>query len=301
MPVRVVTDSTAYLPEELVDEFGIHVVSLFVTFAEGDSSPEVSLSPREFYQRLEAGTGLPRSSQPPTAEFDRVFREALDAGEDVVGVFLSSEMSGTYAGAQTAREAIVSERPDAVIELVDSRSNCMQLGFGVLAAARAAAAGEPVDACADAARAVIPRSRFLFTPATLEYLRRGGRIGNASAFLGQVLQIRPILTVTDGVTTTVRMVRTTKRAIDEIVQLAEADIDAFGFADIAVHHIDAEDLARPVAERFAARYGREVPLIAIGAVIGTHVGPGTVGVVYVTREVGGGGGGGGRAEQPSLL
>ncbi len=284
MPVRVVTDSTAYLPRPVLDELGIDVVSLYVTFAEGDSVPEVDIAPAEFYARLAAGRSLPRSSQPSTAEFDRVFRAALDAGQDVVGVFLSAEMSGTFAGAGLARDAITAERPDAVIELVDSRSNCMQLGFSVLAAARAARDGASASEAAEAARAVIPRSRFLFAPATLEYLRRGGRIGNASALLGAILQVKPILTVADGVTTTVAKVRTTKRAVEEIVTLAEADIARHGLAEIAVHHIDAEETAREVAASFREALGREVPVVAIGAVIGTHVGPGTIGVVYVTRE-----------------
>jgi pseudouridine-5'-phosphate glycosidase len=125
---------------------------------------------------------------------------------------------------------------------------------------------------------------ILDLPATLEYLRRGGRIGNASALVGSVLQVRPILTVADGETTVVKKVRTTKRAIEEIVALAEADLDAHGLVDLAVHHIDAEEQARAVAGVFAERLGRDVPLVPIGAVIGTHVGPGAVGVVYVTRE-----------------
>jgi DegV family protein with EDD domain len=160
----------------------------------------------------------------------------------------------------------------------------MQLGFTALAAAKAAREGADAAGCAEAARGVIPRSRFLFTPATLEYLRRGGRIGNASALVGSVLQVRPILTVADGETTVVKKVRTTKRAIEEIVALAEADLDAHGLVDLAVHHIDAEEQARAVAGVFAERLGRDVPLVPIGAVIGTHVGPGAVGVVYVTRE-----------------
>lgn len=284
MPTRVVTDSTAYLPRPWLDELGIEVVSLFVTFAEGDSVPEVDVAPAEFYARLAASRGLPRSSQPPTAEFDRVFRAALDAGDEVCGVFLSSDMSGTFAGASSAREAILRERPDAVIELVDSRSNCMQLGFCVLAAARAARDGASAAEAAEAARGIIPRSRLLFTPGTLEYLRRGGRIGNASALLGAMLQVKPILTVADGVTTTVAKVRTTKRAVEEIVETAEADIARFGLADIAVHHIDDEATAHEIAASFEGALGREVPVIAIGAVLGAHTGPGTVGVVYVTKE-----------------
>jgi DegV family protein with EDD domain len=282
---RVVTDSTSYLPGELVARYGIEVVSLHVTFAEGDSLPEVELSPRAFYSRLASTPGLPRSSQPPTAELEALFRRHVEAGHEVVGVFLSSEMSGTFAGAESARDAVLRDLPDAVIELVDSRSNCMQLGFTALAAAEAAEAALPAIACADAARHVVPRSRFLFTPATLEYLQRGGRIGRASALFGSMLQVRPILTVADGVTSVVKKVRTQRKAIEEIVSLAEADLDRHGLVDVCVHHIDAEEPAREVAAAFAERLGRDVPLVPIGAVIGTHVGPGALGVVYRTREV----------------
>lgn len=284
MAVRVVTDSTAYLPAGQIAEFGIDVVSLYVTFAEGDSIAEVSIAPAEFYARLASTRDLPHSSQPPAGEIDAAFRRALDAGDDVVGVFISSDMSGTFTGAGAVRDALLAERPDAVIELVDSRANCMQLGFVTLEAARAARNGRSAAECAEAARAAIPRTRFLFTVGTLEYLRRGGRIGAASALLGGILELRPILTVADGVTTTVRKVRTTRRAIEGIVALCEADLRRYGLEELVVHHIDAEDEARVIAAAFEHDLGREVPLVPLGAVIGTHVGPGAAGVVYRTRD-----------------
>jgi DegV family protein with EDD domain len=160
----------------------------------------------------------------------------------------------------------------------------MEEGFAVLAAARVAANGGTLAQAVAAARTTTTRTRWLFTPATLDYLRMGGRIGNARALLGSLLQVRPILTVVDGVTSTVRSARTQKRAIETIVEMVAADAGEHGLADIVVHHIlDAEE-ARLLADLFAARLGREPQVQLIGPAIGLHVGPGTIGVVYETLE-----------------
>jgi hypothetical protein len=136
----------------------------------------------------------------------------------------------------------------------------------------------------EAARRVVARSRFLFVPATLEYLRKGGRIGGASALLGSVLQIRPILTVIDGKTEVLRRVRTSERARREIVAQFAADVEEKGLAEVAVHHIEAPELAEEVASAVEEVAGRRVDRVPIGPVIGLHVGPGTVGLVYVSEQ-----------------
>lgn len=209
---------------------------------------------------------------------------AIDAGDAVVGVFLSSDMSGTFESAELVANEIRSSHPAAVIRIVDSRSNSMQLGYAAIAAAREAAAGKDADACVAAAQEAVLHTRFLFTPATLDYLRKGGRIGGASALLGGLLQIRPILTVEDGVTQAFDKVRTKHRAWARIIEVFAEDVAKAGLEDVIVHHIDdpseGEELAR-LAETVA---GRPVPIQSIGPVIGLHVGPGTVAVVYRTRD-----------------
>ncbi|PKQ30176.1 MAG: fatty acid-binding protein DegV, partial [Actinobacteria bacterium HGW-Actinobacteria-10] len=197
MSVRVVVDSTSYIPHQLRDELDIHVVSLAVVFPEG-AQRELDVDDATFYKRLSSEGKVPTSTQPTPAEMAEAFLEVLDEGHDVVGVFISSDMSGTFSSAQLAARSIRESRPDAVIELVDSRSNSMQLGMAALSAARAAKDGADAAACVAAAHDTILRTRFLFTPHTLDYLRIGGRIGAASAFLGAMLQIRPILTVEGG-------------------------------------------------------------------------------------------------------
>lgn len=187
MAVRVVTDSTSYLPDDAVERYGIRIVPLSVTL-DGVTYVE-RVADAAFYQALRSSSGFPTSSQPSAASLADAFRAVIEAGDDVVAVFLSSEMSGTFSTALLARDMVLQEHPEARIEVVDSRSNCMELGFAVLAAAQAAESGASAEEAAQAARDMTLRTRFLFVPDTLEYLRRGGRIGNASALIGTLLQI----------------------------------------------------------------------------------------------------------------
>ncbi len=283
MAVRVVTDSTSYLPDEERERYGIEVVTLYVSFGD-ESYPEIGLDNEWFYARMDSESDVPTSSQPSVQNMAEVFTAAVERGEEVCGVFISAEMSGTLESAELAATMVRESHPDARIELVDSRSNCMQLGFAVLEAARTASAGATLDEVAAAARGTIGRTRFLFVPHTLDYLRKGGRIGGASALLGALLQIRPVLTVADGRTEVWGKVRTKRRALEEMVRTLEADVSRAGLAEAVVHHIRDEAGGQVLAEMVASATGSEVPVIAIGAVIGLHVGPGTVGVAYRTER-----------------
>lgn len=283
MAVRVITDSTCYIPAEQLDALGIRLVSLAVVY-EGEVHRETDMDVPAFYDRLERGTAVPTSSQPPSEEILAAFAEAVEAGEDVLGVFLSSEMSGTYGSALVARRTVLDAHPDARIAVVDSRSNSLELGFAVLDGAEAARAGETLVACVEAVLGAMARSRFLFVPATLEYLRRGGRIGGASALIGGLLQIRPILTVVDGRTDVLARVRTQRRALDEMLSTFRADIERYGLKRVAVHHIHDPLAGAALAREAGAIAKTDVPSYLLGPVIGVHVGPGTVGVVYETCE-----------------
>ncbi|RJX17991.1 MAG: DegV family protein [Desulforudis sp.] len=284
MTVRIVTDSTSYIPYDLREELGIAVVSLSVSF-ETETFREEEIDNATFYQKMAASKRVPTSSQPTPYDFYSLFEESVRAGDPVVGIFISADMSGTCQSALTARKMVLEKYPEAVIEIVDSRSNCMELGFAVLAAARAAKASQPLEEVVRQARHVIERSRFLFVPETLEYLRKGGRIGGAAALLGAILQIRPILTVMDGKTEVFNKVRTKGRAIQAIVETFLMDVQQRGLGEVAVHHINSEAEGKKVAEMIKERLGKTVPVYSIGPVIGLHVGPGTVGVVYYTREM----------------
>lgn len=283
MPVRVVTDSTNYIPADEIAEFGIRVVQLSATLG-GVTRTEDEIDSEAFYRAMRETGEFPTSSQPSVASMIEAFEAPVTAGDQVVAVFLSSRMSGTYETALMARAQVLERHPDASIEVVDSMSNCMEEGFAVLAAARIAASGGTLDEAVAAATETTRHTRWLFCPSSLEYLRMGGRIGNARALLGALLQVRPILTVVDGVTSTVRSVRTQRRAMETIADMVAADAESHGLVDIVVHHIlDAEE-AEALAALLAFRIGRRPPVQQIGPAIGLHVGPGTLGVVYETRD-----------------
>lgn len=283
MSVHVVTDSVASMPSHYLESLGIEVVSLFVN--DGDRhEADVDIDLDSFYRRLADMSHIPTSSQPSVESFVTAFGDAVRRGQDVVGVFISEKMSGTVQTARMAAEMVLEQMPGARIEIVDSRSNSMQEGFAALAAAKAAQAGESVERCVAAAIETTKRTRYLFTPDTLEYLRRGGRIGTAGALLGTLLQIRPILTVRDGETTTFAKVRTTSRALSEMARTFADDIATFGLRQVVVHYI----ADRAAAEEFAAAHiapivGTEVEIVPVSPVIGVHVGP-AVAVAYETER-----------------
>ncbi len=284
MSVRIVTDSTSYLPAEQRSQYGIAVVSLTVSFADGTSKRELDIDDTWFYRHMSRTGEIPTSSQPAVAEMAEAFSKIVDVGDEVVGVFISSAMSGTFETAQLARNMVLERIPEAKIELVDSRANSMQLGMCALQAARAAEKGGDIEAVAQAARNTVSRTRFLFTPHDLEYLKRGGRIGGASALLGSLLQVKPILTIEDGEVDTWAKVRTKRRAMARIVDDLAAEAKFATLEEVAIHHIDdlaeGEELAALVAEKTDL----DVLMVAIGPVVGLHVGPGTVGVVMRTRD-----------------
>jgi len=282
MPVRVVTDSVASLPAHDAEKLGIDVVDLYVNDGEVNL-PDREIDLERFYRRLADSKTLPTSSQPSVEALISAFGDAVKHGYDVVGVFISSKMSGTMETANMAARMVLDESPDARIEIVDSGSNSLQEGFCAMAAATAAQAGESIERCVRAAVETATRTRYLFTPSSLEYLRRGGRIGSASALLGQLLQIRPILTVENGETATFSKVRTQGKALSEMARTFAADVQALGLKRVAVHYIGDPGPAEQFAvSQIAPIAGMEVPVVAVSAVIGLHVGP-AIGVVYETN------------------
>jgi len=283
MTVRVITDSTSNVLPSDRTELGIGVVQMTVTYG-GVTRDEDDIDTADLYRHMRETGEFPTSSQPSVAAMVEALEGPVARGEEVVGVFVSSDMSGTISTAFMARDQILARRPEARIAIVDSRSNSMEEGFAALGAARAAAAGATMEETAAAAERVVPRTRWLFTPESLEYLRMGGRIGNATAFLANLLQVRPVLTVDNGATAALRQVRTNRRALDLIAELAAADFARYGFVDGVVHHIDADAAATGLAELIESRSGVRLRLHPLSAVTGIHVGPGSIGVVYQTRD-----------------
>lgn len=282
MAIKIVTDSTSYIADEYIKKYDINIVSLNVII-NGVSSREVDIENEVFYEEIKNSKEIPKSSQPIPNEMLNTFKEIVKDGDSIVGIFLSSKMSGTYSNANMIKDMILEDYPDAEIHILDSKTNCMQMGFAVIEAARTASEGKSINEVINAANHVINNSRFLFTPETLEYLKKGGRIGGAAALFGNVLQIKPILTVVNGETSVFKKVRTRKKAIEEIVKTVLEEIEAKGFGDIVVHHINCQEDGLKLAKALENKLGKKVDIQSIGPVIGVHVGPGSIGIAYYTK------------------
>ncbi|MFI9273787.1 DegV family protein [Kitasatospora sp. NPDC052896] len=277
--LALVTDSTAYLPQEAVDRHGIAVVPLSVVVGDEVLTEGVEVSPKDVAEALRARRRV-TTSRPNPETFAAAYRAAAEAGaEGVVSVHLSAELSGTCEAARLA--AAESEIP---VRVVDSRMVGMALGYAVLAAAEARATGQGLDQVAAAAERRAGRSHGFFYVDTLEHLRRGGRIGTARALLGSALAVKPLLHLSGGRIEPLEKVRTASRAIARLEELVVEQAGE-GEVDVTVHHLAAEDRAEPLAERLRERVPglRELYVGEVGAVIGAHVGPGLLAVVLAPR------------------
>lgn len=282
MAVRILTDSTSYLSDDLVKDLDINVISLFVTFND-DSIKELEISNTEFYKRMEI-EGIPTSSQPATGELLEAMEEVVKSGDDLVCVFISSVMSGTYQSALMCKDILLEKYPDANIEVIDSETNSMQLGFITLAGARLAKEGKDINEVTEAIKHTIKASRFIFIPDNLDYLNKGGRIGGAATLFGNALSITPILTVVNGNADQLQTVRTKKRAKRTLIDKMLSDHKNFNVLEIAVHHIDAKEEAQLFLEEVSKEIDVPITISDIGPVIGVHVGPKAIGLAYHTEK-----------------
>lgn len=276
--VAVVTDSTAYLPEELARRCAIRTVALHVSVDGADAVEETAFGPDRLASAL-AGKHRVTTSGATPEELARAYREALDAGADgVVSLHLSRRLSGTWDAARLAAEEVDPDR----VHVVDSRSTAMGLGFSVLAAAEASLAGFDVSAVETAAAGIAEHTTTVFSVQTLDYLRRGGRIGTAAALVGTALAVKPLLHVDEGRIEPLEKVRTTARAVSRLVEIAVGAAGT-GPVAVAVHHLAAPERAEQLAERISARlpHCEDCVVSEVGAVIGAHIGPGAVGVVVL--------------------
>ncbi|MDP3062045.1 MAG: DegV family protein [Chloroflexota bacterium] len=279
MAVRVVTDSTADLPPEMAKQWGITVVPLNVHFGDQMFKDGVTITVEEFFRKLATGPLFPSTSQPSVGEFLEVYKRLTASGDHLVSIHISDKMSGTLNSARQAKEAM---GPSAHVEIIDSMSASIGVGFVALEAAKVAHAGGSPQQVADRARDLVPRLRIFFVVDTLEYLAKGGRISKAKAFLGNLLNVKPILVVKDGEVGPLEQVRTRERALDRLAQLIEqsAPLEA-----LAVVHATTPADAISLADRLKRLAPRgEVVMAHMGAVIGTHTGPGTVGALAVVAR-----------------
>jgi DegV family protein with EDD domain len=276
MTIKIVTDSTAYLPEETVREHDIRVVPLYVHFGTQQFREGVELSNEEFYVRLREAPELPSTSQPSAGEFHEVFKELADQGHQVLAMTISNKLSGTWNSAMTAKEML----PEADITVFDSLSTSVGLYLMLNAALESIQNGASLQEVVERLEGIREKMQVLFVVDTLEYLAKGGRIGNAKAFLGTLLKVKPILMLQDGAIEPLEQVRSKRKAEARLLDLiAERLGDGASQARVAVTHALVPDEARTVAQELVERLGCAEPLISeLGPAIGTHTGPGVVAV-----------------------
>lgn len=275
--VAVVTDTTGYMPSELVRERGISLVSLYLNWDDRSEREAEMANFDDFYDRLRTAQKLPTTSQPSIGDFLEVYEPLLDAGREIVSIHLSGGISGTVESARQAAERAGERRQGAGITVIDSQSTAGGLAMVVLAAACAAASGADRESVAATAKAARADMAMWFAVDTLEYLRRGGRIGAASAWLGSALKIKPILTLEEQITP-IERVRTSGRALQRLVDYAEQG-KRDGADAWVVQHIQAPEQAEKLVTVAREVMGSEPLLVSeVGPVLGTHAGPGMLGI-----------------------
>jgi len=272
--VRVVTDSTADIPDALMREWGIAMVPLLVNFGAESYRDRVDITHQQFMERLAASKALPTTSQPSPGQFEEEYRRLAGEGaEGIVSLHISERLSGTVGAARLAAEAVA----DAVqVEVVDSRSVSLGLGFMALEAARGAREGADLATAVAAAQRMIPNTHIIFFADTLEYLQKGGRIGRAAAIAGSILALKPLMRIDEGVVVPHERTRTRSKAIDGLVKFVN---DFPRVKRLGVLKSGDADL-EPLLDRLAPRFPRDTILVTeVSPVIAVHLGPGALGCI----------------------
>jgi DegV family protein with EDD domain len=278
--IAIVTDSTAYIPAELVDKYHITVAPQILIWGDQTYRDGVDIQPDEFYVKLRTAKVMPTTSQVTAFTFTQIFQDLVNEGFEVLGIFISEKLSGTIQSAIQAREALNASGESVTI--VDSYTTAMAMGYLALAAARAAEGGASLADC----KAIVEKGRshtgVYFAVDTLEFLHRGGRIGGATRFIGSALNLKPILALKDGVVEAEDRVRTKRRALDRVFDLVSEQVKGKSNIRLATLHANAEQEARELLDRASKEFHAvESILSSVSPVVGTHAGPGTVGMAFI--------------------
>lgn len=275
--IAIVTDSSANIPPSLMQNLNIHIIPLWLLWDQKRYRDNVDIDTDTFYQRLKTSKTLPSSSQPTPGEFIDFFNNLAVSFDTIVAPLVSSNISGTFASAMLAKN----ELPDLNIELIDTRQGAMGAGLAVLTTARLAAAGETVKDIVEKTKKVCQKTYMFFVVDTLEYLHRGGRIGGAKRLLGSVLKIKPLLHFHEGTIQPLASIRTKTKAVARLLELVEERIADSRIVEAAVMDIDVPDEGDSLADKLKERFG--IPAVyrtGVSPVVGTHVGPGALGVAF---------------------
>ena len=276
--VAIVTDSTVTLPENLVKDYQITIVPQVLIWGNVTYEDGVDIQPVEFYERLKADKQMPSTSQVTPKSFLEAYKRLLDEDHEIISILLSEKLSGTIASAVQARESF----PNAPIEIVDARTTSLAMGFVILVVADAIKKGATLKECKELAEEAKKHVGVLFAVDTLEFLHRGGRIGGGSRFLGTALNIKPILEVVDGRVEGIERVRTRNKSIARLVDLTEERIAGKKPVRLAALHANARADALNLLDQASKRIESIQTILAeVSPVIGTHAGPGTVGLAWM--------------------
>ena len=278
MAIVVVTDSTAYLPQTVVDLYGIKVIPLYVTLGTEVFKEGTVYSNQEYYSRLRSEKIFPRTSQPSTGDFYEVFSET-HPGDTILGIFIAGKLSGTVRTAEMVKEMLT----DRNIIVLDSRCTVLAMAFQVMRACEMVHAGFAIEDILQEIRRIQSRFAIYFVVDDLEYLFRGGRLSRVGKMVGNILQIKPILYLDPGTQGAIHVydkVRTKVRALQRIVSDFKQRLDEGNIEEIGICHVDCPEEAADLEERVSALWGKPVPVYEMGPVIGSHVGPGALGLCY---------------------
>ena len=279
MAIKVVTDSTCDLPQEVAEQWGITVVPCTVVFDDQVYKDGIDMGPDEFYGRLVSSPRLPTTAQPSVNDFLEVYKPLYDEGHQVVSIHVSAKLSGTLNSAMQARESLQSAGGPGSIETIDSQLASAALGLLALEAARMVKNGSSYDQVVTGVQSLLPNTYAYFLVDTLEYLQKGGRIGKASAFLGSLLSVKPILMCRDGQAAPVERPRTRQKGLERMVELVRSRAPA---SSLAIVHSTTPDEAEALKERFSDLVPEEEIVMArFGPVLGTYLGPGALGLGIV--------------------
>jgi DegV family protein with EDD domain len=277
--IALVTDSSAYIPKDLIDKYEITVAPQILLWGKETFEDGVDILPAEFYSRLQKATVMPSSSQVTVSKFHDIFQHLLELDCQVLAILISTKLSGTINSAEQAKAMLPAGAP---IEIIDSYSTAMAMGFHLLTVARAIKQGASMPECIELAQKATKHSGLFFAVDTLEFLHRGGRIGGGSRFLGTALNIKPILEVRDGAVEAVERVRTRRKSLSRIIELVGEQIAGRTPVRLATLHANAADDARIVLNEANEKLGAIESIFSeVSPVIGAHAGPGTVGLAFM--------------------
>ncbi|MEJ2484125.1 MAG: DegV family protein [Anaerolineales bacterium] len=276
--VALITDSTAYIPRDWIDKYGIKVAPSVVIWDGEELRDWYDITAEEFFNRLEKSSTLPTTSQPTPAYFKSIYDDLVAEGKDILGVHISHKLSGTFSSAEQAKAML----PEANIENVDTLSASMGEGWPLLMAVRATQDGKTLAECKKIVEDASKHTGILLTVNTLEFLHRGGRIGGAKRLLGSALNLKPLLQVVDGQIEPAENVRTRKKSLNRLADLAVERIGDRRPIYMAAIHANALEDAEMVLEQVSKQLPLKEQIVTnVAPTVGTHTGPGTVGIAYM--------------------